>query len=107
MLSLLLACTRSSVDPPPVPPVPAEETQPATVWPTEHPGTILFVDLDAKTEEERPADTVPESIAWAQADGQRVPVVRIESGMMGTSREIKRYGPDGVLLEVLLSAPPR
>jgi hypothetical protein len=106
MLAILLACARPSVEPLTSPPEPIAPTEPATA-PATHPGSILFVDLDAETEEPRSADAVPESIAWAQVDGQRVPVVRIESGMRGSSREIKRYGPDGELLEVLISAPHR
>jgi hypothetical protein len=71
-----------------------------------HPGTIVSVDLDAGTEEARPLDGIPEGIAWVEVEGQRVPVVRIESRLRGESREIKRYGPGGRLLEVLVSAPP-
>jgi len=65
-----------------------------------HPGSIRFVDLDAKTEDDRLADRVPETIAWGEVDGARVPVVRIESRVRGGGREVTRYGPDGAVIDV-------
>lgn len=74
--------------------------------PRAHPGTVVFVGADGR-EESRPVAEVPESIAWYDGAGGRVPVVRVvRSGPDGYA-EIKRYGPSGELLDVTRQAPPR
>lgn len=100
---------------PPAPgttPVPAPTEVPAPVAPTPtpspvHPGTVVFVDLDAGTSREEAASSLPETIAWVQVGDQRVAVTRVESRKRGESREILKYGADGALLETTVSAPPR
>ncbi len=99
LLLLLLACGGR-------PPAPVPDSAPASApAPAEHPGTITFVDLDAGTTREESAAAVPETIAWVVVAGARVPVTRVESRARGGAREILKYGADGALLEVTLSAP--
>lgn len=86
-------------EPEPAPAPDPAATQPAAVPAAEHPGEIVFVDLDAKTETRRPAADVPETIAWATVDGRRVAVVRVESSAAGGAREIRRYGADGAPID--------
>ncbi len=63
-----------------------------------HPGTIVFVDAETGTERSEPAAQVPESIAFAQVDGQAIPVVRVVAAVEGPHRTIRSYGIDGRLL---------
>jgi hypothetical protein len=65
-----------------------------------------MVDLDTGESREESADAVPETIAWAQVDGVRVAVTRIESrARPDGSREITKKGADGGTLEVTVSRP--
>ncbi len=64
----------------------------------DHPGHIVFEDADADTRRRRPVDQVPDTIAWAQVDGRRLPVTRVVSRMRGDDRQIQCFGPDGALL---------
>ena len=100
MTALLLLAVACATPDQPLPPPTAEVS-------VSHPGTITFVDLDSGEERTEDASSVPESIAWYSGGGSPVPVVRVESAMRGTSREIKRYGPDGALLDTTVSAPRR
>ncbi len=81
----------------------APTPDPAPVVPMTHPGTITFVDLDAGTQDTRPADQVPDSIAWGETGAGRVPVVRVESRMRGEAREILRYDAQGGLVDTIVS----
>ncbi len=63
-----------------------------------HPGTIVFIDADGE-KESRDAGDVPASIAWAEIDGERRPVVRIEVAESNGAAEITRYGEDGRVLD--------
>lgn len=65
---------------------------------TPHPGTIVFADETAGTQHERPASEVPESVAWAELAGERVPVTRVVSHTNGDQRTIRSYAADGRLL---------
>jgi len=116
MIAILLFIASCGAHPPaPVPttvPAPTEEVVPAEPAPAPeptlvHPGTVVFVDLDAGTSREESAASLPETIAWVQVGDQRVAVTRVESRKRGESREIMKYGADGALLETTVSAPPR
>lgn len=84
---------------------------PNSAAPATHPGQITFVKADG-SESTRPAAQVPESIAWATLDGQRVPVVRVVQHRAGPADaplrvEIVRYAADGRELDRTVSAPRR
>lgn len=66
--------------------------------PTDHPGTIVFVDAADGSERERPAAEVPSSIAWVPLDGTPVPVLRIVTTVQGEERILRSYGAGGRLL---------
>lgn len=66
---------------------------------TKHPGTIVLVDEDARTEKKLRAADVPESVAFVGD----VPVVRVVSRKRGDERELLAYGADGALLQTTLS----
>lgn len=72
-----------------------------------HPGQIVFVDADAGTEQVKPAAQVPESIAFAVVDTERVPVTKVVSNLRGAQRVIRSYGADGQLLRSTIQAPPK
>ena len=76
---------------------------------SEHPGTIVFVDDASGTARTRSAAEVPETIAWATVDGERLPVVRVVAITVGPQRTLRSYGPDGRLLSstVQVRRPPR
>lgn len=64
-----------------------------------HPGTITFVDgMTKKVTHTRTAEEVPESVRFAESDGQLVPVVRIEAYEEGDRRIIREFGEDGTEL---------
>jgi hypothetical protein len=73
----------------------------------EHPGQIVFVDETAGTERTRPVAEVPESIAWAEVDGERIPVTRVVARVAKTQRVIRSYGADGELLSSTVQVPRR
>lgn len=111
--TLLLIASCGAHPPAPVPTTvaaPIEEPVPAEPEPAPspaHPGTVVFVDLDAGTSREESAASLPDTIAWVQVGAERVAVTRVESRKRGESREILKYGADGALLETTISAPPR
>lgn len=72
----------------------------------EHPGTIVFVDEAAGTEEARPAAEVPESVAWAELEGERVPVVRVVRKQAGQRVELVHYGPGGQVVQRTVGHSP-
>lgn len=100
---LALACAHA---PAVTPPAAAPPELPATEREMSHPGSIAFVDLATGATTLRSATEVPEAVAWCTTGGERVPVVRVESSDRGGAREIKRFGPDGSLLDVTMSRPP-
>lgn len=72
-----------------------------------HPGTIHFVDQDTGEGRDQAIVGIPETIAWGtNAEGARVPVVRIVSHMRGAQRVIESYGSDGALLQRTVQSPP-
>jgi len=71
----------------------------------EHPGQIVFVDLDAGTERVAAADEVPETIAFVEVEGVPVPVVRVESRKRGDLRVIRSYSASGTCLQTTRQAP--
>lgn len=113
MIATLLFIASCGARPPePMPatepaPTEAPAPEPAPAPSPVHPGTVVFVDLDAGTSREESAASLPETIAWVQVGGQKVAVTRVESRKRGESREIMKYGADGALLETTISAPPR
>lgn len=64
----------------------------------QHPGMIVFVDAERGTERQRPAAEVPETVAWATVDGERIPVARVVSTAAGDQRTLRSYAEDGRLL---------
>ena len=68
----------------------------------EHPGTIVFVDGNAGTEETRDATAVPEGIRFARTDGGWVPVVRVVKDRSGDRVEIKSYDAEGRLVSTTI-----
>ena len=73
--------------------------------PETHPGEITFIDHSTGETRISAASDVPETIAWATVDGEKVPIIRVESHVMGNRREIHRYGADGALVDSTVSAP--
>jgi hypothetical protein len=73
--------------------------------PPKHPG-IVFVDDDG-SERSEPAWDLPESIAWATLDGERIPVVRVEQTGSGDFIEITRFGPDRRFVDRTAGSEPR
>jgi hypothetical protein len=69
-----------------------------------HPGTVVTDDKVRGVVEEQQAADLPESIAWVDLDGRRVPVVRIE--VTGTRERlcITKFGPEGAWLETTTMA---
>jgi hypothetical protein len=70
-----------------------------------HPGTITYVDADAKTEKVLPVAQVPEPLRFASLDGAPVPVVRVVAQLRGEERLIREYGPEGQLLRSTVQRP--
>jgi hypothetical protein len=67
-----------------------------------------MIDLDTAETEELSIDQVPEGLLWEVVNGERIPVVRIESRSMGSGREIIKYGPAGQFLSSTRGGgPPR
>ncbi len=69
------------------------------------PWTLTFVDLDTGEVRTAPSTEVPESVAWWEGEGRRIPVVRVEARLVGAGMEIRRYAADGALLDVLITTP--
>jgi hypothetical protein len=72
-----------------------------------HPGRIEFEDrVEGRTWTESPAK-LTQTMAWAEVDSDRwLPVVRIVTDGVPGRLEIKRFGPDGGLLDVTAQRPP-
>ena len=64
----------------------------------QHPGTIVFEDEVRGTSEEKDASSVPETVAFAEVDGELVPVVKVVMSQQGDEIAIRSYGADGALL---------
>ena len=73
----------------------------------EHPGQIVFVDETTVTGRVRSVTEVPVSIAWAEVDGERIPVTRVVARVARTQRVIRSYGADGELLSSTVQVPRR
>jgi hypothetical protein len=72
-----------------------------------HPGEIKFEDRgENRTWTEHP-EALTQTMAWAEVEPHRwLPVVHIVSEGVPGSLEIKRFGPNGVLLDVTVQRPP-
>ncbi|MDE2291830.1 MAG: hypothetical protein KGL53_07085 [Elusimicrobia bacterium] len=102
---LLCACPRGRAPAP----QPKEAPVSGAVSPAgdRHPGAILQEDRVAGRTWTDKAEDVPQSIAWVQAGGKWVPVVRIVVTGAGDRREITRYGPKGeTLARTVMTRPP-
>jgi hypothetical protein len=59
-----------------------------------HPGTITYIDADAKTEKVLPIAQVPEDKRFAKnGKGELKPVVRVIARIAGDQRFIRELGP--------------
>jgi hypothetical protein len=67
-----------------------------------HPGTITYVDDDAKTEKVLPVSQVPEALRFGQMGELQVPVVKVVAKLRGGELLIREYGPKGELLRSTL-----
>lgn len=63
-----------------------------------HPGTIVFEDEDRATSEEKRADEVPESVAFARRGDALVPVVRVVKRADRDNVTIRSYDAEGNLV---------
>jgi hypothetical protein len=72
-----------------------------------HPGAVVFVDEQAKSEKTLPVAQVPERIAWGELDGQPVAVVRVVAVTGEGRRELFSYAADGRLVSTTLQLVPR
>lgn len=70
-----------------------------------HPGTILYQDRIEGTEEARPANASPQSVAWVRISGTWVAVTRVESTGTRERRRITRFGGDGQMLDSTVARP--
>jgi hypothetical protein len=75
----------------------------------EHPGSIVFADADAGTEEVRPAAQVPEDVRFVRSDERWIPVARVVKSRSGARVEIRCYDQQGRLLSTTVgnAGPPR
>ena len=64
----------------------------------QHPGEIVFEDLDRGRRESVPAVDVPDSVAFAEVGDARVPVVRVVAHRDGSTVYLRAYDADGRLL---------
>lgn len=71
-----------------------------------HPGSIVFVDAQAKTEKTLPVAQVPERIAWGELEGQPVAVVRVVATTGEGRRELHSYAADGRLVSTTVQLVP-
>lgn len=61
----------------------------------EHPGEVIFEDLERGTLKRVAAEALPESLAFGEVDGERVPVVRVLLTVEGENRLIRHFDEQG------------
>jgi hypothetical protein len=68
-----------------------------------HPGQIEFVDGETnRVLSVDPVSAVPEAQRFVEVGGVAVPVVRVVAVQAGDRRTIRKFGPNGQLLETIL-----
>lgn len=67
-----------------------------------HPGQIEYVDGETnRVLSVDPASAVPEAQRFVEVGGVAVPVVRVVAVQAGDRRTIRKFGPNGQLLETI------